>query len=159
MIPWWLLAMQGGSAVLLGVLLLPSSSSGEEALAAALGLYWLVAGVLALVRAFMDHGAWAVKLLTAALGVLAAASVVVSTGSAGPLWGLGLLGVGIGSAHLAEAFYEGSYALRALGMLSVLLGMLAAFSPLGPWAALPTAAGVLALGVGVVAVVSSVSSR
>lgn len=152
MTPWWLLAMQGGAALLLGVMLLSSRPDDATVLVSFLGWYWLASGVLGLVGAFMDHTVWGVKLTSSVLAIAGATWVIRYPPWAAPasaaesyLWAAGLLAIGIGSAQLVEAFYDGGYALRTVGAFSLVLGMFLVFAPLGSGLSLPVVLGTSAV--------------
>jgi uncharacterized membrane protein HdeD (DUF308 family) len=69
---WWLFLLQGIMAVILGLMFLTAPGATLMALAAFLGFYWRITGILALVRVFVDRSVpWIWSLLVGILGILA----------------------------------------------------------------------------------------
>jgi len=69
---WWVFLLQGIAAILLGLMLLTDPGATLLALITFLGFYWLITGVLALVRVFVDRSVpWLWSLLIGIIGVLA----------------------------------------------------------------------------------------
>lgn len=67
---WWVFLLQGLAGILLGVMLLTEPSATLLALTTFLGFYWLITGVLALVRVFTDRAVpWIWSLLVGFLGI------------------------------------------------------------------------------------------
>src|SRR5262249_31818910 len=74
---WWVFLLEGSAAILLGGLVLTASGLTLPALAVFLGFYWLIIGVLELVRAFVDRSVpltW--SLWIGALGIVAGVLVL-----------------------------------------------------------------------------------
>src|SRR3954465_1482944 len=73
--PWWLTLIQGISALVIGGILLWSPAKDKvdawQLLVALLGIYWLVLGVLDIVRIFQDSTGWGWKLFMGFLSILA----------------------------------------------------------------------------------------
>src|SRR4249919_593783 len=67
---WWLFLLQGIAGILLGLMLLAAPGQTLVALVHFLGFYWLITGVLALVRVFTDRAVpWIWSLLVGVVGV------------------------------------------------------------------------------------------
>jgi uncharacterized membrane protein HdeD (DUF308 family) len=67
---WWV--FQGIAVIILGVMLLTDPGATLVALVTFLGFYWLVTGLLALVRVFVDRSVpWIWSLIIGIVGVLA----------------------------------------------------------------------------------------
>src|SRR5215467_9930276 len=74
---WWVFLLQGLAGILLGVMLITAPGATLVVLATFLGFYWLITGVLALVRVFVDRSVpWLWSLLVGVVGVLAGIFVV-----------------------------------------------------------------------------------
>src|SRR3954453_22401113 len=73
--PWWLTLIQGISAFILGAILLwaPAKDKADTwmLLVTFLGIYWLVLGVLDIVRIFQDSTGWGWKLFMGIISILA----------------------------------------------------------------------------------------
>jgi len=65
---WWLFLLQGLAGILLGIMLLAAPGQTLVALVHFLGFYWLITGVLELVRMFADRSVpWIWSLLIGGL--------------------------------------------------------------------------------------------
>ena len=74
---WWLFLFQGLAGTILGLLLITAPGLTTIAIVGFLGAYWLIMGILALVRVFVDRSVpWAWSLLTGIVGILAGLSVI-----------------------------------------------------------------------------------
>lgn len=115
---WWLFWLQGLTGIILGLMLLTAPGATTAALVSFLGLYWLIMGILAIVRIFVDQSVprfW--SLLAGLVGVAAGifaprhpllmtltvpTAIVIVLGVQGLIMGAieivaGLMGGGIGS--------------------------------------------------------------
>jgi DNA-binding winged helix-turn-helix (wHTH) protein/uncharacterized membrane protein HdeD (DUF308 family) len=141
---WWLPWLNGVAGIILGLMLITAPGITTAALVSFLGFYWLIMGMLALVRVFVDQSVpWIWPLVSGVLGILAgvfmvrhllvAASImptaiIVALGALSLILGgleilIGLIGAGIAS------FILGAIYLLA-GLL--LLGSLHAAALAGP---------------------------
>ena len=69
---WWFFLLQGIAGIILGFLLVTDPGATMLALVTFLGFYWLIMGILALVRIFIDRSVpWIWSLLTGIIGILA----------------------------------------------------------------------------------------
>jgi uncharacterized membrane protein HdeD (DUF308 family) len=74
---WWLFLLQGIAGIILGLMLVTAPGETTVALVAFLGFYWLIMGILALVRVFVDRSVpWIWSLLIGIIGILAGLSVI-----------------------------------------------------------------------------------
>src|SRR5262245_46011504 len=74
---WWVFLLQGLAGILLGVMLITAPGATLVVLSTFLGFYWLITGVLALVRVFADRSVpWLWSLLVGIVGILAGIFVV-----------------------------------------------------------------------------------
>jgi uncharacterized membrane protein HdeD (DUF308 family) len=156
---WWLSLLQGIAAILLGLLLLSAPGATLVALMTFLGFYWLITGVLALVRVFVDRStSWIWSLLSGVVGILAGvfvlnhpmlAAVTVPTVL---IVILGLEGLIMGVSEIIRGFSGGGAGAFILGVINVLLGLLLLGRPMVAALAVPFVFGVLLLveGVGLV---------
>ncbi|MCB0252965.1 MAG: DUF308 domain-containing protein, partial [Anaerolineae bacterium] len=65
---WWIILVEGILAIILGLLLLVNPIKTAGALVLALGIYWIIIGILDLVSLFRDRTAWGWKLF---VGIIA----------------------------------------------------------------------------------------
>jgi uncharacterized membrane protein HdeD (DUF308 family) len=157
---WWLFLLQGIAAILLGLLLLTAPGATMLGLVTFLGFYWLITGVLALVRVFVDHSIpWIWSLLIGIVGVLAGlfvlnhpllAAIAVPTAL---VIILGVQGLVMGVFEIVGGFTGGGVASFILGVINVLVGVLLLAAPVAAALAVPFVFGVLLLVQGVALVV------
>ncbi len=154
--PWGILLVEGIIAVVIGAILLWAPLGAKvrtyEILVAALGLYWVISGIMTLVHMFQDHSAWGWKLFMGVISIIAGAYVLmypVAAGVALPkifVLVLGIWGIIEGIVMLVMAFKGGGWGIGILGGLWLILGiyLVANWSVLGMglaflWAAAFTA--------------------
>lgn len=164
-VPWWVVLIEGIAAVIIGILLLVYPAATEVVLIQFLGLYWLIIGILDIVRIFMDSSMWGWKLFSGIIGILAGililqhpiwATIIVP----GVLvWVFGFFGIIIGVIGLIQAFQGAGWGAGILGVLSILFGLLFVFNALGFSLALPFIVGILAIVGGLAALVMAFQMR
>ncbi len=156
---WWLFLLQGIAGILLGLMLLTAPGETLLALITFLGFYWLITGMLALVRIFVDRSVpWVWSLLTGIVGILAGILVLKH-----PLLAaltvptvivtiLGVQGLVMGVFEILGGFTGGGIGSFILGVINVLIGLLLLSSPVTAALAVPLVFGVLLLvqGVGLI---------
>jgi uncharacterized membrane protein HdeD (DUF308 family) len=157
---WWLFLLQGIAGILLGLMLITEPKATLVFLVTFLGFYWLITGILALVRVFVDRSVpWIWSLLSGIIGVLAGVLVLKH-----PLLAtltvptvlviiLGAQGLVMGVLEIIEGFQGGGIGSFILGVLNVLVGLLLLGSPMTAALAVPLVFGVLLLVQGVAHVI------
>ena len=157
---WWLFLLQGIAGIILGVMLLTAPGVTLVALVTFLGFYWLIMGILALVRVFVDRSVpWIWSLLIGIGGILAGIFVVRH-----PLLAaltvptviviiLGVEGLIMGVLEIIAAFKGGGIGSFILGVIYLLIGLLLLGSPMAAALAVPLVFGVLLLVQGVALIV------
>jgi uncharacterized membrane protein HdeD (DUF308 family) len=162
--PWWLLIIEGVFAVCIGAVMLWSPAKTKvdtyQILVAALGFYWVIAGIMNLVYMFIDHTAWAWKLFTGIVSIIAGGSILmypVAAGVALPkifLLVMGIWGLMYGTILLIMAFRGGGWGAGILGALGIFFGivLIVNYSSLGAGLAMIWTAAVLAIigGIGMI---------
>src|SRR5580700_789622 len=74
---WWFFLLEGIAGIILGLMLVTAPGITMVALVTFLGFYWLIMGILALVRMFVDQSVpWIWSLLIGVIGILAGIVVV-----------------------------------------------------------------------------------
>jgi len=153
---WWVFLLQGIAAILLGLMLLTDPGATLLALITFLGFYWLITGVLALVRVFVDRSVpWLWSLLIGIIGVLAGIFVLNH-----PLLAalsvptvlviiLGVEGLVMGVLDIVGGFQGGGIGSFILGVINLLIGLLLLSSPVSAAVAVPFVFGLLLLVQGV----------
>ena len=149
---WWLLLLHGIAALLLGTLLVSAPAATIASLATFLGFFWLIGGVLSLVRVFVDRSVpWIWSLLSGILGIVAglfvvnhpmiAALVVPAT----IVVLLGVDGLVMGVFEIIRGVKGGGMGAYAMGAANILIGVLLLARPLSAALAVPFIFGVILL--------------
>ena len=163
---WWLFLFQGLAGTILGLLLITAPGATTIAIVGFLGAYWLIMGILALVRVFVDRSVpWAWSLLIGIVGILAGLSVIKH-----PLLAaigvptaiviiLGIQGLVMGVLEIIGAFAGGGIGSFIAGAVYAAVGLLLIGSPIAAGLAVPLAFGVLLLVQGVTLIVLAFRAR
>jgi len=126
--PWWLLLISGFLSLIIGILLLTAPAKTVFLLVIALGIYWLVSGILLLIGMFIDHSAWGTKLILGLLGIIVGVMILRSPLSATfkipSLIALlaGIQGLIVGVVLVMKSFLGGGCGTGILGVLSIVFG-------------------------------------
>jgi uncharacterized membrane protein HdeD (DUF308 family) len=149
---WWVFLLEGIAALLFGLLLITQPGATLVALVVFLGFYWLMMGVLEIVRVFVDRSvAWYWSLLIGILGIIAGLIVLNHPMFAAVLLPttivlyLGIIGLVIGAIQIVGGFTGGGIGSFALGVINVLIGLILLGAPLAAALAVPLVFGVLLL--------------
>jgi DNA-binding winged helix-turn-helix (wHTH) protein/uncharacterized membrane protein HdeD (DUF308 family) len=153
---WWLPWLNGVAGIILGLMIVTAPGITADALVSFLGFYWLIMGMLALVRVFVDPSVpWFWPLVIGAVGILAGALVVrhllvaafimpVATVVA-----LGVLSLIVGGLEILIGVIGAGIASFILGAVYLLVGLLLLGSLHAAALAAPPAFGALFLVQGV----------
>jgi uncharacterized membrane protein HdeD (DUF308 family) len=157
---WGLFLLQGLAGILLGAMLLAEPGATLIALTTFLGFYWLITGVLALVRIFTDRAVpWIWSLLVGVVGIAAGVLVLrhpllaALTAPTVLVIILGAQGLVMGVFDIMGGLKGGGIGLFILGAINVLVGLLLLGSPVAAALAVPLVFGVLLLVQGVALVI------
>jgi uncharacterized membrane protein HdeD (DUF308 family) len=141
---WWLFLLQGIMAIILGLMFVAAPGASLVALAAFLGFYWLITGILALVRVFVDRSVpWIWSLIIGIVGISAGLFVLhhpllaAITVPSVLVVILGIQGLIMGVLDIIGGFKGGGFGSLALGVINVLVGLLLLGSPLAAAFAVP----------------------
>jgi len=163
---WWFFLLEGIAGIILGLMLVTAPSITMVALATFLGFYWLIMGILALVRMFVDRSVpWIWSLLIGIIGILAGIVVVrhpllaALTVPTVIVVVLGVEGLIMGVLEIIAGFTGGGIGSFIMGVLYVLVGLLLLASPIAAALAVPLVFGVLLLVQGVALVVLAFRAR
>jgi uncharacterized membrane protein HdeD (DUF308 family) len=163
---WWFFLLEGVAGIILGLLLITDPGATMVALVTFLGFYWLIMGILALVRIFVDQSVpWIWSLLIAVVGILAGIVVLrhpmlaALTVPTVIVIVLGVQGLIMGVLELIAGFTGGGIGSFIMGVLYVLVGLLLLGSPIAAALAVPLVFGVLLLVQGVALVVLAFRAR
>jgi len=149
---WWLFWLQGIAGIILGLMLLTAPDLTTAALVSFVGMYWLIIGILALVRIFVDQSAprfW--PLVTGIVGILAGISVTrhpllaALTGPTAIVIVLGVLGLIIGAIEFVHGIMGGGIGSFILAATYLPVGLLLLGSPIAAELVAPAVFGVLSL--------------
>jgi uncharacterized membrane protein HdeD (DUF308 family) len=154
---WWIFLIQGVLAIVLGLMFVTAPAATLVVLATFLGFYWLITGVLELVRVFTDRSVpWIWSLLVGIVGILAGilvlrhpllAAVTVPTVL---VIILGVQGLVMGILEIIGGIKGGGIGSFILGVINILVGLVLLSSPLTAALAVPLVFGVLLIVEGVV---------
>jgi uncharacterized membrane protein HdeD (DUF308 family) len=157
---WWLFLLQGVAGIILGLMFITDPGATTVVTVTFLGFYWLIMGVLALVRMFVDRSMpWIWSLLTGIVGILAGvfvlrhpllAAIAVPTTI---VIVLGIQGLIMGVLEIVGAFQGGGIGGFILGVIYALVGLLLLGSPLSAALAVPLVFGILLLVQGAASIV------
>jgi uncharacterized membrane protein HdeD (DUF308 family) len=149
---WWIGLLQGISAIIIGALLVAEPAETFLALLPLLGFYWLIIGILSLVRVFIDRSVpWIFSLLTGVIGVLAGIAVLRHPMIAAIMIPtvlvivLGVQGLVMGILEIIEGFRGGGAWSFILGVVNILVGLLLLGRPMAAALAVPLVLGILLL--------------
>lgn len=150
--PWWLVLLGGIVALIFGVVLVIWPEATLMLLVTLLGIYWLVAGALAIIGAFSAPKGRGWKIFSGLLSILAGVVVIAYPYYSAILLPtlltlfVGVLGVVIGFVTLYQAFRGAGWGTGVLGIVSIIIGLLILANPL-------VSAGLLILLVAIVAII------
>ena len=156
---WWIALLQGICAIIIGALLVAEPAETFLALLPLIGIYWLVIGILSLVRVFIDRSVpWIWSLLTGIIGLLAGVAVLRHPLLAAIMIPtvlvivLGVQGLVMGVLEIIEGFKGGGAGSFILGVINILVGLLLLGRPLAAALAVPLVFGILLLvqGIGLI---------
>lgn len=149
---WWIALLQGICAIIIGALLVAEPAETFLALLPLIGIYWLVIGILSLVRIFIDRSVpWIFSLVTGIIGVLAGivvlrhpliAAIMIPTVL---VIVLGVQGLVMGILEIIEGFRGGGAWSFILGVINLLVGLLLLGRPVAAALAVPLVLGILLL--------------
>jgi uncharacterized membrane protein HdeD (DUF308 family) len=149
---WWIALLQGICAIIIGALLVAEPAETFLALLPLIGIYWLVIGILSLVRIFIDRSVpWILSLLTGVIGVLAGLAVLRHPLLAAIMIPtvliivLGVQGLVMGILEIIEGFRGGGVWSFVLGIINILVGLLLLARPIAAALAVPFVFGILLL--------------
>jgi uncharacterized membrane protein HdeD (DUF308 family) len=157
---WWLFLLQGIAGIILGLMLVTAPGTTLVAMVTFLGFYWLITGVLALVRMFVDRSVpWVWELLIGIVGILAGlfvlrhpmlAALVAPTAL---VIVLGVQGVAMGVFEIIGGFTGGGVGSFVVGAINLVVGILLLSAPVAAAVAVPMVFGVLILIEGVALII------
>jgi uncharacterized membrane protein HdeD (DUF308 family) len=131
--PWWLTLIQGILAFIVGAILLWAPAKDRvdtwQLLVAFLGIYWLVLGVLDIVRIFQDSTGWGWKLFMGIISILAGGYILMYPIASALLLPqilvlvLGIWGVIYGVMLIFLGFRGAGWGATILGILGAIFGL------------------------------------
>jgi len=164
--PWWLVLIGGIAAIIIGIMLWNNPLKVANVLVWAIGLYWLITGVIYLVSLFWDRRQWGWKLFGGIIGIMAgwflidagAIERVASFGLAVVLI-LALQGIIMGITGLIAAVQGGGWGAGILGIVSIIIGILLLGNMYAATLVLPTVISIFAVVGGIFAIVAAFKMR
>jgi uncharacterized membrane protein HdeD (DUF308 family) len=164
--PWWVLLLEGIAAIILGGLMWMNPLKTANALVFFIAIYWLVAGVISIVRIFFDRRRWGWNLFMGIIGILAG-YVLLDAGAVGRTFAfgwtiviiLGIQGLIMGIISLIEAFQGGGWGPGIIGALSIIFGLLLLGNSVAATMVLPWVLGVFMVVGGIFAIIMAFRLR
>ena len=164
---WWLLLLQGISAVVLGFLLITQPRSTTEVIVAFIGVYWLVTGIFSIVRIFnaATRAHWGWSLAGGIIGIVAGILVLKHPLSSAVLLPETLIviiaieGIFIGIFEIARAMQGDGLSAYVLGILNILIGFFLWLNPFAAALSLPILMGVFGFVGGIILIVHAFQVR
>ncbi len=163
--PWWILLIQGLLAVIVGILLWTNPLKTANFLVMFIAIYWLITGVISIVRIFTDRGHWVWKLIMGVIGILAGLILLQNPVEGTLIFGvtvvliLGIQGLIMGVISLVEAFQGGGWGPGIIGALSIIFGVLILGNMGAATLVLPWVIGIFMMVGGFIAIVMSFRLR
>jgi uncharacterized membrane protein HdeD (DUF308 family) len=149
---WWVFLLQGFAGLVLGAMLITQPGANLVALTKFLGFYWLITGVLALVRVFTDRAVpWIWSLLVGVVGVASGILVLkhpLLAAVTAPTVLVRILrvdGLIMGVSDIIGSFTGGGIGSFILGAINVVVGLLLLSSSVAAALAVPLVFGALLL--------------
>ena len=168
---WWLPLVEGILAILLGFLFLTSPAVTSVSFVFGLGLYWVIVGIVDLVRIFMDRTYWGWRLFNGILGILVGGWIMsgilgqnhplgtaFAVGSAFTLL-LACLTIVYGVIALIAAFRGEGWWPGVLGVIAIGFGLLMLFNPWAATLALPWSMGIVLIAGGIFLIIAAFRMR
>jgi uncharacterized membrane protein HdeD (DUF308 family) len=162
---WWLILLWGVLAMILGILFLVTPAMTTLVFVTFLGAYWFVGGVFTLGSLVVNRTNMGWKIFVGILNIIAGILVL-----AYPLYStlillgffviaLGFWAVFMGFVHLYHAFSVQDAGSGILGIISLIFGILLFVFPYASIIMVPLIAGVVALALGISAVIFSFTAK
>lgn len=164
--PWWIPLIQGIAAIIIGILLWTNPFRMANFLVWFIALYWLVTGIISLLRLFVDRSHWGWKVFSGVLGILAG-WILLDAGAAERtlIFGwtvviiLAIQGIIMGIISLIEAFRGGGWGPGIIGVLSIIFGILLWTNSVAATLMLPWVIGIFMIVGGIIAIVMAFRLR
>ncbi|NTU81559.1 MAG: hypothetical protein HGA45_19615 [Chloroflexales bacterium] len=168
---WWLPLVEGILAILLGISFLINPAVTSVWFVLGLGFYWIMIGIIDIVRIFRDRDGWGWKLFSGILGIVAGLYIVSGMlGQNHPLGTAFAVGVAFtlvlavmtiiyGVVGLIRAFQGGGWWPAVLGGLGICFGLAMLFNQMVTTMALPWSIGIVLIGVGIFLCVAAFRMR
>ena len=164
---WGLVLLQGIAAVMLGLFLVAAPGATLLIVATLLGVYWLISGVLSIVKIFTgtSHLNWFWSLAVGLLGIFAGVIVLQH-----PVWSsffvpavlvvvLGINALFMSALNLVRGLGGDGVGYVAISIFDLVLGIVLLASPLVAVSVLPVVFGMLALIGGISTILFSFTMR
>lgn len=163
-IPWWLVVLEGGFTVIIGLFLLFSPVGTTVTLVQILGIFWLLGGALSILSLLVDRENMGWKLLSGVMGILIGLLVFVYPLSPFVVLTLFVIILGVwsiiyGAIRLFWGVKGGGLGMAVLGILTITLGILLLANPLAGAVVLPWIYGVFLVAGGIAALIDGLRMK
>ena len=163
--PWWILLVQGIIAIIIGIMFLTKPWFTSNFVVMFIAIYWLITGVISIVRLFTDRSHWGWKLFTGIVGILAGLILLQNPAAGTIMFGmtvvflLGFMGIFMGISSLIEAFRGGGWGPGIIGAISIIFGIILISEPVVTASVLPWVLGIFGIVGGIFAIFMSFRLR
>ncbi|HAE85715.1 MAG TPA: hypothetical protein DCG78_04310 [Anaerolineaceae bacterium] len=150
---WWIVLLEGIATVILGLLLITQPVSTTGVILMFIGVYWLIEGILSIVRIFTKPGKapWFWSLIIGILGIVAGIVVLgqpllsATIISATLTTIIAIIGIAMGIMEIARGVQGDGIGAVIFGILSILIGIWLLLNPLAGAIVLPSILGIFGL--------------
>ena len=167
---WWIPLIEGIAAILIGLFFLTNPAATSTMFVLALGIYWLIVGVMDIIRIFMDRRNWGWKLFSGIVAILAGSLIIGGFRQGDPLRVafnvgevmvivIGIMGIVYGVIGLVQAFAGGGWWLGIMAVVSMIFGVIMLYRPIIMTLSLPWALGLLLIGGGIFLIIVAFRMR
>lgn len=167
---WWIPLIEGIAAIIIGIFFLTNPLETSLVFVLALGIYWLIIGVMDIIRIFIDRQNWGWKLFSGIIAILAGLLIIGGFRQGDPLRValnlgeltviiIGILGIVYGVIGLVQAFAGGGWWMGIIAVVAMIFGVIMLYRPVIMTMSLPWALGFLLIGGGVFLIVVAFRMR
>lgn len=154
-VPKWLMIVYGILAIIVGLLFLLRPVATTATAVLVLGIYWIIIGVIDIIRIFQDSRGWGWKLFTGVIAIIAGGLILsgyigdtraplattLAVGSALVIV-VAILGIIYAIVSLIAAFRGGGWGVGLLGILIGVLSIILLLNPMAATLGLPLVIGI-----------------
>ncbi len=169
-VKWWIPLIEGIAAIIIGLFFLTNPAETAITFVLALGIYWLIVGVMDIIRIFTDRRNWGWKLFSGIVAILAGLLIIGGFRQGDPLRVtfnvgevmiivIGIMAIVYGVIGLVQAFAGGGWWIGIMAVVSMIFGVIMLYRPIIMTLSLPWALGFLLIGGGIFLIIAAFRMR